>query len=70
MEPTQTFMEIFDMVLKSLFPTMCPTAHSLVYLTLLYFKFIFLCNTLLNDNYFLKVLLINEVGIFIIVMII
>lgn len=54
MEPTHTFMEIFDMVLKSLFPTMCPTAHSLVYLTLLYFKF-FLCNTLLNDNFiFLK----------------
>lgn len=38
MEPTQTFMEIFDMVSK---PLLCPIAHSLAYLTLLYFKFIF-----------------------------
>lgn len=34
MESTQTFMEIFDILL-------CPIAHSLAYLTLLYFKFIF-----------------------------
>lgn len=48
MQPTQTFMKIFDMVSKSL---LCPTAHSLAYFNLLYFKFIFLCNTLLNSNF-------------------
>lgn len=67
MEPTQTFMEIFDTVSKSL---LCPTADSLAYLTLLYFKFIFLCNTLLNGNFIFWKCHINEVAICMIIKII
>lgn len=67
MEPTQTFMAIFDMVSKSL---LCPTAHSLAYLTLLYFKFIFQCNTLPNDNFIFWKCHINEAYICMIITII
>lgn len=67
MEPAQTFIEIFDMVSKS---WLCPTAHSLAYLTLLYFKGFFLRNTLFNANFIFWKCCINEAGICMIITII